>query len=150
MLQQRGYYVIELSDGTKVSLRFCFGSFRRFSEQNGNLTLHELFKMFNKDENEESRLTLNTINSLLLCSAEYIKLSKGEPCTYTEYDVDEWISDLGGVGSPRLHQLLAQGIKGMLDTGETANGEGKKKGEAPDMGAPVGHGSRVELETLGT
>lgn len=100
MLQQRGYYTIELSSGEKISLRFCTWTFKRFCEINGNLSLKEFQELM------MNGFSLSQFISFVLCASEYEFAKTDRPCPYKEIDASDWIDDLGGFASPHFIDMM--------------------------------------------
>lgn len=118
MLQQRGYYTINLGNGKKVSLRFCTWAFKRFCEINGNMTLSQL------QEALSSGMTLNGFVSLLLCAAEYVCIKEKKDFSYTDMDASDWIDEMGGIAGSGFVAMLAVIVESFTDSG--SNGQEKK------------------------
>lgn len=118
MLQQRGFYTIKLSDDTKVPLRFCTWTFKRFCEVNGNLTLSQL------QDALSNGMTLSGFVSLLLCAAEYMCHKENRDFAYTDIDASDWIDDMGGISGPGFLAMLTVITETFTD-GST-NGQEKK------------------------
>jgi hypothetical protein len=118
MLQQRGYYTIELSDGTKIPLRFCTWTFKRFCEINGNLTLTELEGALSQG------MTLARFVSLLLCAAEYVCTKEKKDFPYSDIDAADWIDEMGGISGAGFLAMLTVITETFTDG--SANGQEKK------------------------
>jgi hypothetical protein len=118
MLQQRGYYTINLGDGKQIPLRFCTWTFKRFCEVNGNMTLTQL------QDALSSGMTLSGFVSLLLCAAEYTCLKDKKDFTYTDMDAADWIDEMGGVAGEGFVAMLKVIVETFTD-GST-NGQEKK------------------------
>ncbi len=118
MLQQRGYYTINLGNGKKIPLRFCTWTFKRFCELNGNLTLSQL------QDALSSGMTLSGFISLLLCAAEYVSIKEQKEFNHTEMDAADWIDEMGGIAGSGFISMLSVIIGSFTDSG--ANGQEKK------------------------
>lgn len=118
MLQQRGHFTINLGDGTKIPLRFCTWTFKRFCEINGNMTLTQL------QEALMNGMTLNRLISLLLCAAEYMSLKNKQDFSYTDIDASDWVDEMGGV-TGRAFVAMMTVIAESFTEGST-NGQEKK------------------------
>jgi hypothetical protein len=121
MLQQRGYYTIELGGGKKIHLRFCTWTFKRFCEINGNMTLSQL------QDALSSGMTLSGFISLLLCAAEYVCIKEKNEFTYTDMDAADWIDEMGGIAGSGFVSMLGVIVSSFTD-GNT-NGQEKKMPE---------------------
>lgn len=118
MLQQRGHYTINLGDGTKVPLRFCTWTFKRFCEINGNMTLSQL------QDALSSGMTLTGFISLLLCAAEYVCVKEGKDFKHTDMEASDWIDEMGGIAGSGFVAMLAVIVESFTDSG--SNGQEKK------------------------
>lgn len=118
MLQQRGHYTIKLGDGTKIPLRFCTWTFKRFCEINGNMTLSQL------QDALSTGMTLSGFISLLLCAAEYVSIKEKKEFDYTEMDAADWIDEMGGIAGSGFVAMLSVIVGSFTDSG--ANGQEKK------------------------
>lgn len=118
MLQQRGFYSIELSDGTKVPLRFCTWTLKRFSESNNNMSLSALGGALKEG------LGLGAMASLLLCAAEYVCLKEKREFAYTDMDACDWIDEMGGVSGQGFLAMVNVIVESFTDN--SSNGQEKK------------------------
>jgi hypothetical protein len=118
MLQQRGYYTIELSDGTKVPVRFCTWTFKRFCELNGNMSISGLQVALSEG------MTLSGFISLLLCAAEYVCRKENREFAYTDIDASDWIDDMGGLNGAGFKAMLNVIVETFTDN--SSNGQEKK------------------------
>jgi hypothetical protein len=118
MLQQRGYYTINLGDGKKIPLRFCTWTFKRFCELNNNMTITQL------QDALSSGMTLSGFVSLLLCAAEYVAIKEKKEIVYTDIDASEWIDEIGGIASSGFIAMLGVIVASFTDSG--SNGQEKK------------------------
>lgn len=118
MLQQRGYYTINLGDGKQIPLRFCTWTFKRFCEINGNMTLAQL------QDALSSGMTLSGFVSLLLCAAEYVCVKDKKEFTYTDMEASDWIDEMGGIAGTGFLEMMTVIIASFTDAG--SNGQEKK------------------------
>lgn len=118
MLQQRGYYTINLGNAKKVPLRFCTWSFKRFCELNGNLTLTQL------QDALSSGMTLTGFVSLMLCAAEYVCVKEKKEFSYTDMEASDWIDEMGGIAGSGFLAMLSVIVESFTDAG--SNGQEKK------------------------
>lgn len=118
MLQQRGYYTIELGDGKTIPLRFCTWTFKRFCEINGNMTLSQL------QDALSSGMTLSGFISLMLCAAEYVSIKEKKEFIYTDMDASDWVDEMGGVAGSGFVDMISVIVESFTDKG--ANGQEKK------------------------
>lgn len=118
MLQQRGYYTINLGDGTKIPLRFCTWTFKRFCEINGDLTLKQL------QDALSDGMTLSMFVSLLLCAAEYDFVKNDKEFIYKEIDASDWVDEIGGIGGSGVAAMMKVIVETFTDN--SSNGKEKK------------------------
>lgn len=119
MLQSRGCYTIELSDGTKVPLIFRTWTFKRFCEMNGNLSFEQFQSVLSDGFN------FSQIVSLLLCAAEYACRKENKEFNYDDMSACEWIDEMGGIGGKGFLDMLAVLTQTFADEG--SNGQEKKR-----------------------
>lgn len=118
MLQQRGCYTVELSDGKKVPLIFRTWTFKRFCEINGDLTFDQFQNILT------AGFTLSQFVSLMLCAAEYACRKENREFKHDDIEASEWIDDMGGMGGDGFVGMLAVITETFSDKG--SNGEEKK------------------------
>ena len=118
MLQQRGYYTINLGGGKKIPVRFCTWTFKRFCEVNGNMTLAQL------QDQLSAGMTLSGFVSLLLCAAEYVCIKERKEFNYTDMDASDWIDEMGGIAGSGFVAMISIIVESFTDSG--ANGQEKK------------------------
>jgi hypothetical protein len=123
MLQQRGYYTINLGNGKKITLRFCTWTFKRFCEINGNMTLSQL------QDALSSGMTLTGFVSLMLCAAEYVCVREKKEFNYTDMDASDWIDDMGGIAGSGFVDMLSVIVKSFTDS-DTSGTEKKTQAKA--------------------
>lgn len=118
MLQQRGYYTINLGDGKQIPLRFCTWTFKRFCEVNGNMTLSQL------QDALSSGMTLSGFISLLLCASEYVCVKDKKDFAFSDMDAADWIDEMGGIAGSGFVAMLKVIVESFTDSG--SNGQEKK------------------------
>jgi len=96
----RGQFELTLSDGKKVSLRFCTWSLKRFCQ---------LQKIGPSDIGEalSGETSLDAIVNLLRAAAEYPLYKEGITPTFTEMEVCDWIDDMGGMAGKQFQDVMA-------------------------------------------
>jgi len=96
----RGQFELTLSDGKKVSLRFCTWSLKRFCQ---------LQKIGPSDIGEalSGETSLDAIVNLLRAAAEYPLYKEGITPTFTEMEVCDWIDDMGGMSGKQFQDVMA-------------------------------------------
>jgi hypothetical protein len=118
----RGHYEIALSDGTKVHLRFCTWSLKRFCQLQG-IGPSEIGEALSGDN------TLDAIVNLIKAAAEYPLYKEGITPTYTDLDVCDWIDDMGGVTSANMQNLF----KALSDSMSSGLNDAAPKGKKGDV-----------------
>lgn len=118
MLQQRGFYTIELSDGTKVPLRFCTWTLKQFSESNNNMSLSALGAALKEG------LGISAMASLILCAAQYMCIKESRQFNHTEMDACDWIDEMGGVSGQGFLAMVNVIVESFTDN--SSNGQEKK------------------------
>jgi hypothetical protein len=120
----RGHYELTLSDGTKVPLRFCTWSLKRFCQLQG-IGPSEIGEALGGNQ------TLDAIINLLRSAAEYPLYKEGITPEFTDIEVCDWVDDLGGLGSPKFQQIMAALAEsmnsGLEDQTKAKKGNGVKK-----------------------
>ena len=96
----RGQYELILSDGSKIPMRFCTWSLKRFCKLQG-IGPAEIGEVLSGDN------SLEAITNLLLAAAEYPLVKEGITPTFTEIDVCDWVDDLGGVAGKKFQDVMA-------------------------------------------
>jgi len=96
----RGQFELTLSDGKKVSLRFCTWSLKRFCQ---------LQKIGPSDIGEalSGETSLDAIINLLRAAAEYPLYKEGITPTFTEMEVCDWIDDMGGMSGKQFQDVMS-------------------------------------------
>jgi hypothetical protein len=115
----RGHYEITLSDGTKVPLRFCTWSLKRFCQLQG-IGPSEIGEALTGDN------TLDAIVNLIKAAAEYPLYKEGITPHFTDLDVCDWIDDMGGVSSPKTQDLFKALSESMSSGLNDSTPKGKK------------------------
>lgn len=96
----RGQYELILSDGSKIPMRFCTWSLKRFCQLQG-IGPSEIGDALSGDN------SLEAITNLLLAAAEYPLVKEGIAPSFTEIDVCDWLDDLGGVAGKKFQDVMA-------------------------------------------
>ena len=96
----RGHYELTLSDGTKIPMRFCTWSLKRFCQLQG-IGPSDIGDALSGDS------TLDAIVNLLKSAAEYPLYKEGITPKFTDLDVCDWIDDMGGLGSKKFQDVMA-------------------------------------------
>jgi hypothetical protein len=115
----RGHYELSLSDGTKIPMRFCTWSLKRFCQLQG-IGPSEIGDALSGDG------TLDAIVNLLKSAAEYPLYKEGITPKFTDLDVCDWIDDMGGIASEKLQDIfkaLSDSMVSGLDKPETKKGK---------------------------
>jgi hypothetical protein len=117
----RGHYELTLSDGTKVPLRFCTWSLKRFCQLQG-IGPSEIGEALSGDN------TLDAIVNLIKAAAEYPLYKEGITPHFTDLDVCDWIDDMGGVASPKTQDLF-RALSESMSSGLNDNAPKGKKSD---------------------
>ena len=121
----RGHYELTLSDGTKIPMRFCTWSLKRFCQLQG-IGPSDISVALSGNE------SLDAITNLLKAAAEYPLYSQGITPTFTDIEVCDWIDDMGGLGSNKFQDVMASLAESMNSgveqpTNKKANKDAVKK-----------------------
>ena len=116
----RGHYELSLSDGTKITMRFCTWSLKRFCQLQG-IGPSEIGEALSGDK------SLDAITNLLRAAAEYPLYKEGITPNFTDLDTCDWIDDMGGIGSYKFQEVMAA-LTESLNSGleETTTKKAKK------------------------
>jgi len=96
----RGQYELSLSDGTKIPMRFCTWSLKRFCQLQG-IGPTDISDALSGNQ------SLDAITNLLKAAAEYPLYSQGITPSFTDIQVCDWIDDMGGLGSKKFQDVMA-------------------------------------------
>ena len=96
----RGHYELSLSDGTKISMRFCTWSLKRFCQLQG-IGPSEI------GEALSGTSSLDAISNLFRAAAEYPLHKEGITPSFTDLDTCDWIDDMGGIGGKKFQEVMA-------------------------------------------
>lgn len=94
-----GGFEITLKDGSVVKGKYSAGSLKKLSLMNGGLGFSETIDLLTNNASIQSFL------QLVLCAVEG---------SYTEFDVLEWIEQLGGFDSEDSQKLFAHFMDGFV------------------------------------
>lgn len=121
----RGHFELTLSDGKKIPMRFCTWSLKRFCQ---------LQKIGPSDIGDalSGETSLDAIVNLMKSAAEYPLYKEGITPNFTEFEVCEWIDDMGGMSSQKLQDVMAALADSMTSgiedtTKKTSKKDGVKK-----------------------
>ncbi len=96
----RGHYELSLSDGTKIPMRFCTWSLKRFCQLQG-IGPSDIADALSGSE------SLDAICNLLRAAAEYPLYKEGITPSFTDIDTCDWIDDMGGIGGKKFQDVMA-------------------------------------------
>jgi hypothetical protein len=119
----RGHYELSLSDGTKIPMRFCTWSLKRFCQVQG-ISPSEIGDALSGES------TIDAIVNLLRSAAEYPLYKEGITPNFTDLEVCDWIDDIGGIASTKLQDIfkvLSDSMVSGLDNTPS------KKGKSSDV-----------------
>jgi len=95
----RGHYELSLSDGTKIPMRFCTWSLKRFCQLQG-------IGPSDIGEALSGSSSLDAISNLFRAAAEYPLYKEGITPKFTDLDTCDWIDDMGGIGSKKFQEVM--------------------------------------------
>jgi hypothetical protein len=96
----RGHYELSLTDGTKIPMRFCTWSLKRFCQLQG-------IGPSDIGEALSGTSSLDAICNLLRAAAEYPLYKEGVTPSFTDIDACDWIDDMGGIGGKKFQDVMA-------------------------------------------
>ena len=96
----RGHFELSLSDGTKIPMRFCTWSLKRFCQLQG-IGPAEI------GEALSGVSSLDAISNLFRAAAEYPLYKEGITPKFTDLDTCDWIDDMGGIGGKKFQDVMA-------------------------------------------
>lgn len=96
----RGHYELSLSDGTKIPMRFCTWSLKRFCQLQG-------IGPSDIGEALSGTSSLDAISNLFRAAAEYPLYKEGITPKFTDLDTCDWIDDMGGIGGKKFQEVMA-------------------------------------------
>jgi len=96
----RGHYELSLSDGTKIPMRFCTWSLKRFCQLQG-------IGPSDIGEALSGNSSLDAISNLFKAAAEYPLYKEGITPKFTDLDTCDWIDDMGGIGGKKFQEVMA-------------------------------------------
>lgn len=96
----RGHYELSLSDGTKIPMRFCTWSLKRFCQLQG-IGPSEIGDALSGTS------SLDAISNLFRAAAEYPLYKEGITPSFTDLDTCDWIDDMGGIGGKKFQDVMA-------------------------------------------
>jgi hypothetical protein len=95
----RGHYELSLSDGTKIPMRFCTWSLKRFCQLQG-IGPSDIGDVLSGPD------SLDAITNLLRAAAEYPLYKEGITPSFTDLDTCDWIDDMGGIGGVKFQEVM--------------------------------------------
>lgn len=94
----KGDFNLVLPGGKTIELRFCTWSLRQYC-QDRNASFSDL-------QISLTEMGYDELVDFILAAAEYKYYKEGKECPYDEFDVSEWIDELGGLTSPVVVQMI--------------------------------------------
>ena len=95
----RGHYELSLSNGTKIPMRFCTWSLKRFCQLQG-IGPSDIGEALSGSD------SLDAITNLLRAAAEYPLYKEGITPSFTDLDTCDWIDDMGGIGGKKFQEVM--------------------------------------------
>ncbi len=96
----RGHYELTLSDGSKIPMRFCTWSLKRFCQLQC-IGPSDIGDALSGSE------SLDAISNLFIAAAEYPLHKEGITPKFTDLEVCDWIDDMGGIGGKKFQEVMA-------------------------------------------
>jgi hypothetical protein len=97
-LLPRKEFEITLDDGSVITGQFGTWALKRYCDKQ-KLSLSEAGAKL-------SNPSINDISEYLLAAVEYLARKKGEPFSYTDVHVCDWIDQLGGLSSEGFSKIF--------------------------------------------
>ena len=119
----RGHYELTLSDGTKIPMRFCTWSLKRFCQLQG-IGPSEIGEALSGSSQ------LDAMTNLIKAAAEYPLYKEGITPKISELDVCDWIDDIGGIASEKFQNIITA-LSDSMNSGIEA--EPAKNGKSSDV-----------------
>lgn len=116
----RGHYELSLSDGTKIPMRFCTWSLKRFCQLQG-IGPSDIGDALSGSD------SLDAITNLLRAAAEYPLYKEGITPSFTDLDTCDWIDDMGGIGGTKFQEVMIA-LTESLSSGLDVNKKKETKG----------------------
>lgn len=98
-LKESGYFEISLKDGSVINGQFSAKVFKRLSLKNGGISFTETMELLTNNASIQSFLDL-----ILFAVDE----------KYTDFDVLDWLEELGGFDSEDTQKLFAHSMDGFV------------------------------------
>lgn len=116
----RGQFELTLSDGKKIPMRFCTWSLKRFCQ---------LQKIGPSDIGDalSGETSLDAIVNLMKSAAEYPLYKEGITPNFTEFEVCEWIDDMGGMTGKKFQDVMVALADSMTSGIEDTTKKASKK-----------------------
>jgi len=92
-------FVITLNSGEIIRGRYSPWAIKRFCDKKG-LSVAQL-----QDRLNAENITLDDVVQTVLCAVEHKQREAGLPFKYSDFDVCEWIEEMGGFGSEDFIRL---------------------------------------------
>lgn len=94
----KGDYNLVLPGGKTIELRFCTWSLKKYCEER-NASFSDL-------QLSLTEMGYDELIDFILAAAEYKYYKEGKESPYDEFDVSEWIDELGGLTSPVVVEMI--------------------------------------------
>lgn len=99
-LLPRKEFVITLDSG-EIKGKYSLWAIKRFCDKKG-LSLMELQQRLTAEKS-----TMDDVIQTILCAVEHSQREAGKPFSYSDFDVCNWIEELGGIQSENFLKLQA-------------------------------------------
>ena len=99
-LLPRKEFIITLDSGEVIKGKYSLWAAKRFCDKK-KLTLKQLIESLS-----EENMTFDDLCENILCAVEHCQKEFGEKFKYNDFDVCNWIEELGGIGSEEYTKLV--------------------------------------------
>lgn len=103
-----GYFEIHLKKGAVIKGHYSAAALKFLSQLNGDLNFSDTFRLLTDTG------SLASYMQLILCAVKAQSLEDGSECKYSEFDVLEWLEELGGFNSDESKKLIAHFQDGFM------------------------------------
>lgn len=127
------YVVVTLGDGTVVELKYAQGAIELFARKTGLNTIAEVNARLLPEavqlllaEGSVANVPFSTLSDwrlFVLCAAQYVALVQNKPADFTEWQVQEWIDEVG------LDKMLFNPLFSLLSDSADPDDSVAKEGE---------------------
>jgi len=110
-LLPRKEFTITLDSGEVITGKYSLWAAKRFCDKK-KLTLNSFIERLSADN-----MTFDDLTENILCAVEHKQREEGKPFKYSDFNVCEWIEELGGIDSEDYTKLVGHALS-ELDPGK--------------------------------